>query len=344
MATRYVDKVANLAEIVNRPDAAGIGMYNGGLYANLSGTPFLIAANPAGKIYYVDANSGSDSDDGRSWEKAFVTMSKAFTSVASGDTIYFRGKIREQLTTPTQVFDVTVIGAGNRPRHADSTPANGELAANTWAAPASPTAATPLVKVQQQGWRFVNILFAGPTDSSDSNACIYLNRTSDSGNDEKDASHAEILNCRFDTGYNGIYDPFGCYNVLVQGCTFRAITNFCILGQGSVGVGQLQWQVLDNYFTGFTNGVKITGVRTLVTRNYFTDGGTPTTTVVLNMTNGEADLGTDNFIVGNFFQTATANFNSPDIVGNATDVWAVNASINSTSAGVGGNYEWGQPA
>ena len=342
MATRYVDKVANLAEIINRPDAAGIGMYNGGLYANLSGTPFLVAANPAGRLFYVDANSGSDSDDGRSWEKAFLTMSKAFTSVASGDTVYFRGKIKEQLTAPAQIFDVTIIGAGNRPRHADSTPANGELAANTWTTPDSPTAATPLVKVQQQGWRFVNILFAGPTTSNDNNACVQLARTSDSGNDEKDSSHAEFLNCRFDSGYNGIYDSGGCYNVLVQECIFRALTGFCILGVGSVGVGQLQWVIKDNYFTGFTNGINIDGHRTLVTRNYFTDGGTPTTTVVLDMANTAA--GTDNFIVGNFFQTSTANFNSPDIVGNTTDVWAVNASIDSTSAGVGGNYEWGQPA
>lgn len=338
MATRYIDKVPNLAAIVNRPDAAGIGMYNGGLYANLSGTPFLVSSNPAGKIYYVDANSGSNSDDGRSWEGAFLTMAKALTSVASGDTVYFRGKIREQLVAPDQVFDVTIIGAGNRPRHADNAPANGELAANTWTTPASGATTAALLRVTQQGWRFVNILFAGPTDQ----ACVELHRTSGSGNAERDASHAEFINCRFDSGKDGISDIGGCYNVLVEGCIFRALTGTCILGVGNIGVGQLQWIIRDNYFTGFTNGVNIDAVRTLVTRNYFTDGGTPNTTIVLDMAN--TGTGSDNFIVGNFFQTTTANFNSPDIVGNATDVWAVNASIDSTAAGVGGNYEWGQPA
>ena len=339
MATRYVDKVANLAEIVNRPDAAGIGMYNGGLYANLSGTPFLIAANPAGKIYYVDANSGSDSDDGRSWEKAFLTMSKALTSVASGDTVYFRGKVREQLVAPSRVFDVTIIGAGNRTRHADNSPANGELAANTWTTPASGATTAALLRVTQQGWRFVNILFAGPTD----HACIELYRTADSGDSERDASHAEFIDCRFASGYDGIYDSGGCYHVGVYGCTFEALSNFCIRGIGNVGAGQALWQLRDNHFGSFTNGVRCSFSRSVISGNFFQDGGTPATTVVLNTT-GTSGIAADNFVVGNFFQTTTANFNSPDIVGNSTDVWAVNASIDSTSAGVGGNYEWGQPA
>lgn len=338
MATRYIDKVPNLSTIVNRPDAAGIGMYNGGLYANLSGTPFLIAANPAGKVYYVDANSGDDTDDGRSWEDAFSTMSKALTSVASGDTVYFRGKVREQLTAPSQVFDVTIIGAGNRPRHSDSTPANGELAANTWTTPASGATTAALLKVQQQGWRFVNILFAGPTD----HACVQLNRSSDSGNDEKDASHAEFINCRFASGQDGISDTGGCFNVLVTGCTFQALTGTAILGVGNIGIGQLKWQIVDNHFTGFTNGVNITAHECVIQGNFFTDGGTPNTTIVLDLAN--TGTGANNFVVGNFFQTTTANFNTPDVVGNATDVWAVNASIDSTSAGVGGNFEWGQPA
>lgn len=338
MATRYIDKVPNLAAIVNRPDAAGIGMYNGGLYANLSGTPFLVASNPAGKIYYVDANSGSDSDDGRSWEGAFLTMSKALTSVASGDTVYFRGKVREQLTAPNQVFDVTIIGAGNRPRHADSSPANGELAANTWTTPASGATTAPLLKVTQQGWRFINILFAGPTDD----ACVQLHRTSDSGNSERDASHAEFIGCRFASGYNGINDTGGCFNVLVDSCRFEALTNFCILGIGNVGAGQLEWHIVNNHFTTFTNGVKISGNKCVITNNFFLDGETPNTTVVLNTANSGG--GQDNFIVNNYFQSTTANFNTPDVVGNSTDVWALNVAIDSTAAGVGANTEWGQPA
>ena len=338
MATKFINKARTLTEITQFPNATGIGSFGGSIYANISGTPFLIAANPPGKIYYVDPNSGVDTDDGRSWEKAFLTMSKALTSVASGDTIYFRGKVREQLTAPDQIFDVTIIGSGNRPRHADSTPANGELAANTWTTPASGATTAPLLKVTQQGWRFINILFAGPSDDD----CVELFRDSGATDAERDAGHAEFIGCRFASGYNGINDSGGVVDVLVQDCRFEALTNFCILGVGNIGVGQSDWKIVDNTFDGFTNGVKITAYGCRIQNNTFTDGETPTTTVVLNLANN--GTGTDNFIVGNYFQTSTANFNSPDIVGNATDVWAVNASIDSTSAGVGGNYEWGQPA
>ena len=291
-----------------------------------------------GKVWYVDATNGSDSLGGKNWGGAFLTMSKAFTSAASGDRIYFTGKVREQLTTPAQVFDVRVIGVGTRPRHADSTPAGGETATATWTTPASGATTAALCKILQQGWAFENILFAGPTD----HACVWLHRDSASGNSERDASHASFINCRFASGYNGIYDPTGAFNVLVENNVFQTMTNFCIVGQGDVGVGQSQWHIRNNHFTDFTNGIRISGVGCVIEGNFFEDGGTPNTTVVLN-TDYLAG-GSRNFVVKNYFQTTTANFNSPDIVGSATDVWAVNASIDSTAAGVGGNFEWGQPA
>ncbi len=120
-----------------------------------------------------------------------------------------------------------------------------------------------------------------------------------------------------------------------------ALTTACILGVGNIGVGQLAWKIRNNHFNNFTNGVKIAAHECIIEGNKFTDGGTPNTTYVLNTSNG---AGRDNFIVGNWFQTATANFNTPDIVGNSTDVWAANGSIDSTAAGVGGSFEWGQPA
>src|SRR4051812_35457516 len=98
-------------------------------YANsLSGAyrknPLLLVNRlPRGTTYYVDTNSGVDTNNGKSWSSAFLTMAKAFSVLVSGDRIVFVGNVREQLTTPVQVFDVQIIGAGNRPRHADSTPA-----------------------------------------------------------------------------------------------------------------------------------------------------------------------------------------------------------------------------
>ncbi len=296
----------------------------------------ILAFGTQGSTYFVDANAGSNSKDGLSWDNAFLTMAKAFSVIASGDTIYFRGKIREQLTAPVQVFDVTIIGAGNRPRHADSTPDGGQDAANTWTTPASGATTAPLCKVLQQGWRFANILFAGPTDSD----CVQLYRDAGAGDAERDAGQAEFINCRFASGYNGINDPGGCFGVLVQGCRFEALTNFCILGVGNIGAGQGSWLIENNHFYGFTNGVKICGLGCRIKGNTFTDGGTPNTTVVCNtVSNGGTSK--DNFVVDNYFQTATANFNTPDVVGNATDVWN-NTSIDGETGFIG--REVGQPA
>lgn len=289
-----------------------------------------------GNTWYVDATNGSVNADGTSWQTAFGTMAGAFAKIASGDRIFFKGKIQEQLTTPVQVFDVQVIGIGNNPRHADATPTGGNIGASTWTFPTSPTAATALCRVLQQGWLFQNILFAAPTDAP----AVELFRNAGAGNLERDASHASFIGCRFASGQGGINDTGGCVNVRVLWNRFEALTGYCIQGVGNIGVGQSDWRIWQNTFDGFDNGVKIAAFGCRIDENTFTDGLTPNTTFVLNTSNGG---GADNFIVNNSFQTATANFNTPDVVGNATDVW-INYSINAAAAGVSGVYEVGQPA
>ena len=288
-----------------------------------------------GKTYFVNTNTGSDSRSGRSWSKAFLTMDKAFDTVTAGDEIQFVGNVNETLTTPLGAPNVTVRGATTRPRHADTHPLNGELSGATWKI--GSLASAPLVTVRTPGWRFENILFAAHS----SNYAMKLDRNAVEDATEEDASHLEVLGCRFASGAGGINDAGGCFNVLVKDNIFQALTTACIIGVGNIGQGQTMWKILDNHFSGFTNGVKIAAFECVIKGNFFTDGGTPNTTYVLNTSNGG---GGDNFITHNFFQGTTANFNSPDVVGNATDVWALNAAIDSTSAGVGGNTEWGQPA
>src|SRR5574341_88279 len=67
-----------------------------------------------GNIYYVDTNM-STGGDGLTWGSAFKTMQAAFNVLVGGETIYVVGDVREQLVTPVQIFDVSVIGAGNFP-------------------------------------------------------------------------------------------------------------------------------------------------------------------------------------------------------------------------------------
>lgn len=149
-----------------------------------------------GNVWFVDANRGATgSGDGTTLDSAFGTMATAFARLASGDTVFVRGKVREQLVTPVQVFDVSIVGLGNRPRHADSTPAGGEIAANSWTAPASGAVAGQAnVRVLQQGWSFENLLmYAGDSTA----ACIEIVRNAGSGNDERDASHCRVTGNRF---------------------------------------------------------------------------------------------------------------------------------------------------
>jgi len=290
--------------------------------------------------WYVDASGGSDGLSGRSPLAPFQTMAKAFTRIQSGDTIKFWGKIREQLITPVQVFDVTVIGMGNRPRHSDDAPAPiGGRSTSTWTTPASGATTAALCKVLQQGWSFENILWAGPSD----HACLWFLRDAGSGDDERDASHGSVRKCRFASGQDGIWNT-ECFNLLIEDNIFMGMTGFDFLGKAGAGVAApLQNILQDNIFIGSANHVKADFSKAVIRRNVFDDGGTPNTTVVLNTT-GDGGSGANCFIYGNVFQTATANFNTPDLVGNATDVWADNISIDSTAAGVGSSKEWGQPA
>lgn len=286
--------------------------------------------------YFVDPNTGDDDNSGKSWSRAFATMAAAFAVLGSGDRVYFVGNISEHLTTPlARAQNVTIIGATTRPRHADTHPGGGELSGATWK---SAGTNSPLLTLRNAGWRFVNILFAAHA----SNSAVTLERNAtETAAGEFDASHAEFMGCRFASGAYGINDTGGCFNVGLYENSFEALTTACILGVGNIGVGQSQWHIRNNHFNGFTNGVKIAGHGCVIEGNFFTDGGTPNTTYVLNTNNGG---GENNFVVRNYFQTLTANFNTPDVVGCATDVWAVNASIDSTAAGVGGSFEWGQPA
>lgn len=293
--------------------------------------------SPFAKHYFVHGNDGNDSYLGTQPDKPFKTLDRLFddanfVAAGAGSIIHVLGNISEHLISPTGVPDVTIIGHGPRPRHADTHPLNGEVSAMTWK---SAGTASALLTLRNPGWRFINILFAAHA----SHPSVLMERNAIEDATEQDSSHAQFLGCRFASGGYGIRDTGGTFNVLVAGCHFQAVTE-CILGVGNIGVGQLGWEILNNRFTQFTNGVKIAGHECRIQGNTFQDGGTPNTTYVLNTNNGG---GRDNFVVGNFLQGTTANFNTPDVVGCSTDVW-LNHALDTAAAGTSGVYEIGQPA
>ena len=262
---------------------------------------------PRGRTWFVDA-SRTTTGNGKSPKLAFKTMQEAFNMLKSGDIIYFVGKVTEQLVTPVQVFDVTVVGCGNRPRHADSTPAGGAYAASQWGPPASGgTAAQATVRVLQQGWRFVNILWT----AIDANAAmIEIVRNAGADDAERDASHTEVLGCKFAGAGIGIKSGATSFaenttNCLVQGNTF--LSNTYGMRQ-TTGFGGLNWQILDNVFISCTNDIVGPFTASKILRNSFSlapTGALILTGAGLNMVHGNYMPGT--YAAGTLYAPGTSD-------------------------------------
>lgn len=172
-----------------------------------------------GASWFVDTFGGSDTDnDGTSWDSPFATMAKALTEAATLDTIYFHGDIREEIAGSNLKFDITIVGMGSL-HHPDQPSAAYDPGASCWRPPASPTAATPLLKLRGRGWTFVNIMFDCPVDA----AAIKMERNALADVSEYDPSHARFIGCDFRNGLYGIEDNGGAFNVLVEDCVFETL-------------------------------------------------------------------------------------------------------------------------
>lgn len=263
-----------------------------------------------GQVWYVDANEGSDgNNDGQSWETAFASFSPLDTKLANGDTIRFRGVLRQQWTAPVDVFDVTIIGEANNPRQAtDSGVATGGGA--TWLEPTSPTAATALLTLREQAWRIENIFFSNTQASS---ACIKLHRTELSA--AMDASHAQIVGCRFGGGAPAIEDYGGCSNVMIDSCVFHDCTHAIQVTNQGIAIPS-KWLVQNCRIQPCTNGIVGAWVDSRFAYNYIEKS----TTTTINAASGNTGLRNSFFL--NHFNIAAADFDpAGGVTGNATDAW-----------------------
>lgn len=258
-----------------------------------------------GKIY-LDTLGGNDGNDGVSWSKAVKTMSKALDLVTTNGTIYFVGDVREELVGSNLKFDVTIVGAANKPHHADSPATGYNTGASAWRPPASPTATTPLLKVRGRGWKFVNILFDCPVDA----AAVYLERNALSGTSEYDASHASFYGCRFDSGKVGIENAGGASFVRVEDCEFYRLTESGGAGikctSTSVAV-PLNWQILRNHFNNNASHILSSMSYSRIEGNIF---GRFTATLSVDLDDqpsanqGEYNVITGNYLSGTYGVTA----------------------------------------
>lgn len=270
-----------------------------------------------GKVLYVNGNSGNDGNSGLSPTLPFLTMAKAFSILAHHDIIVFTGVIREQLTAPQGVFDVTIIGGANRPRQAtDSGVATG--GGSSWLAPSSPTATTPLLKLREQGWMLMNFQMA-PVAAS---ACVRLARAETAA--LKDASHAAFYNMYFVGGGLtgiGIEDVGGCGFVVVEGCRFQSIADTAIKGI-STGIAVPQgWRIENNKFQSNLNDIKMSLNTSEILSNRFLTVGSGATNKVISTTAVSAQGG-NNHVLRNFFNNAEAEIAPGNgFTGAATDLW-----------------------
>lgn len=277
--------------------------------------------------WWINGNFGVDGNDGLTPQTPKKTMAAVFDQINSGDIIHFTGNITEQLTTPAGIFDVTIIGEGNLPRNADAFDTNNGYTAATWKYPTSPTAATPLLKIQQQGWRLVNILFTGSLSAT---PLIQLFRDGGAGDSERDASHAHILGCRFDgAGPIGVQDSGGCAFVRIEGNTFRGFTTAAINAVTGAGIGTLlAWNVQGNRFLDNATHYDVGNSNSTIWQNVF-GKFTASTGFGIDLTGGTAvNVVTMNYLSGDY---------DGDYVAVSGDEWAGNFSQDLASDEVGDN-------
>ena len=278
----------------------------------LTGLPLTVN----GSAWFVDGNLGSDTASGQNRSEPFATMSKAFDEVSSGDVIFFKGNIREQLSAPAGIFGVTIIGDGE-PRHADAHTSNNGYYAPTWKVPASPTAATPLLILRQQGWRLFNILFDGPADA----AAVQLFRDGGAGDAERDASHAHIAGCKFVAAQNHIEFKGGLSQVIIESNLFFGATADSLLETVGAGIGT------NNFFRIINNHFHSNATHIDVALNYATIQGN----VFGNASGDKVDLrgGSENMLFMNTFYGTYSNVGG--YYAGTNDEWGANG--NSTAGG-----------
>jgi len=243
---------------------------------------------------------------------AFTTFADLAPNLRSRDTIILSGVLREQALAPLGVFDVSVIGAANRPRQATNggVPTGGGA---SWLAPAAPVATTPLIELREQGWTFENIQFAGHSDD----ACIKMHCEETAT--YPDASHLTLRNCRFTGGLIGLEDYGGASNVLIEDCSFEDLAG---AGGGAIVVTNQgiripsRWTVRNNRFLPSVNGIIGAWVDSRFENNSFSE----MTTAVINLASGNTGL--RNMLLCNRFSVNNAGFDpGGGYTGNATDIW-----------------------
>lgn len=249
---------------------------------------------------------------------AFSTFTDLKPNLRSRDLIILSGVLREQAIAPDDVFDVTIVGAANRPRQATSggTPTGGGAC---WLAPASgAVATTPLLELTRQGWAVENIEFTPHTSS----AAIRLTRSATV--DLIDAGHFRASGCLFaangGSGQIGIEDNGGCGFCLIEDNRFQGLTGTALLGLNTAAAIPRDWHIRYNRFNGNTNAIAMSLTESLIEWNKIRQTANDTNNKV-NLV-AVAGQGSLNEVLRNMFPDAAANVTiAKGYKPGTTDVW-----------------------
>lgn len=229
----------------------------------------------------------------------------------------------EQALAPLGIFDVTILGAANLPRQATNSgvPTGGGA---YWKAPSSPTAATALLTLREQGWSIQNICF-NPYTSSPAIEGIRAETTT-----YPDPSHLSIDGCYFiggGTGQIGFQDSGGCFNVQITNSIFQALGGVAIKGIAGAGIATpLRHLYAGNYFLQNTNDIIIGCSYGRIKNNSFKG----TTTQKVQLTAGSNEEVTLNFFSDNAADIDPAH----GYTGSSTGTW-LNYVLNQAALQVG---------
>lgn len=328
MLTSTQIPVANLQASINQFYARG-GFVNG--------------LNPAvtGRIWYVNTNTetdasenkgpvGSNSNSGRSPLAPFATVERAFEFIDCYDIVVIEGVVREQLTAPLGVFDITLIGGANTPRQAtnNGVPTGGGA---TWLAPTSPVAATPLLTLREQGWTLINMFMSADTDA----ACVQCRTNEDAT--YPSAGHAAFYGMVFGGGLYGIQDVGGLGFAQIKNSRFQNFTGssaYAIRNTSTSIANPLQWEVIGNLFRNNKNHILAPISQGSIRGNDFgIVGNTITTVIALSLTGG-----LNNTVVENYFnRPLNTSPNATLYVGGTNDLWYQNFGTDGVFYGVPDN-------
>lgn len=267
--------------------------------------------SPYGNALYVDSVAGQSGNAGRGRGSAFSTFAAAQAAANSGDVIFVRGNITENITAKAGLFDITIVGQGS-PRNADAHTGNNGYSAATWKASSQ---TDPLLILRQQGWKIYNMLFDAPT----SDACIEFIRDAASGDSERDSSHAIIDGCRFASGATGILisGTENIFNVTIRNSFFHNLTDAI----DSPGAYAHNWLLENNRFAANTNHIDSGFTQATIRNNAFGKF----TTMSIDLRGGA-----DNMVYGNGLYGTYSNVGG--YYAGTNDEWGGN--YNSLSGGV----------